>query len=133
MSLNWLWKDKCGEIVFEQTRGTGENEKTFEYTLSLYEGNAFLIMIHEYKDDNGNDIYNMYSFFVDKTHAKKCLGLQKNSDGKLNNIFEGGFDTFKVLRINKAKSRNYKDIISMFAQAFEKITIEVYTDMADAA
>ena len=37
MALNWNWKEKCGEAVIQQ----GEKE----WTISLYQGNAFLIVI----------------------------------------------------------------------------------------
>ena len=123
MALNWLWSEKCGEIVVEQTR----EEKTREYTLSLYEGNAFLIMLYEY-NENETDMYDMFSFFVDKVHAKKCLGLQKNGDGELVNIFDDGWQKFTKIRLNKAKSRNFKDLIELFSKAFDNITIEIYTE-----
>ena len=124
MSVNWLWKDKCGEIVVEQKRPNGEPPR--EFTLSLYEGNAWLIMLYEYKE-NGHDMYNMYSFFVDKTHAKKCLGLQKNGDGELVNIFDDR-DVFKIIRIDKTKCRNWKEIITTFIQAFDTLEIEIYKE-----
>ena len=124
MALNWLWNEKCGEIVCEQTR----NGETKEFTLSLYEGNAFLIMLYEYTNDEGVDMYDMFSFFVDKVHAKKCLGLQKGADGELINIFDEDWQKFKKIRLNKAKCRNWKDIITLFAQAFNDITIEICTE-----
>ena len=127
MGLIWDWKNKCGEIILEQKR----NGETKEFTLSLYEGNAFLIMLYEYTNDEGVDMYDMFSFFVDKVHAKKCLGLQKGADGKLINIFDEDWQKFKKIRLNKAKSRNWKDIITLFAQAFNNIVIEIYTEEND--
>lgn len=123
MALNWLWSEKCGEIDFEQTR----DGETNTYTLSLYEGNALLIMLYEY-NENGKDMYDMFSFFVDKTHAKKCLGLQKNGDGELVNMFDDGWQKFTEIRLNKAKSRNYKDLVELFSKAFDNITIKIYTE-----
>lgn len=124
MSLNWNWKDKCGELTVVQER----NGEAHEFTLSLYEGNALLIMLYEYKDEEGADMYDMFSFFVDKTHAKKCLGLQKNGDGELINLFDEDWQKFTKIRLNKAKSRNFKDIIELFSKAFDNITIEIYTE-----
>ena len=49
MALNWNWKDKCGELVVVQER----NGEPHEFTLSLYEGNALLIMLYEYKNKEG--------------------------------------------------------------------------------
>lgn len=127
MSINWLWKDKCGEATIKQLRKNGDESECKEFTVSLYEGNAFLIMLYEYTDDDGQEMYNMFSFFVDKTHAKKCLGLQKNGDGEFVNMFDDNWQKLTKLRINKAKCR-YKDIVSMFAQAFDNLTIEIYNE-----
>lgn len=124
MALNWNWKDKCGELVVVQER----NGETHEFTLSLYEGNALLIMLYEYKDKEGTDMYDMFSFFVDKTHAKKCLGLQKNGDGELINLFDEDWQKFTKISLNKAKSRNFKDIVELFSKAFDNIIIEIFTE-----
>ena len=128
MALNWNWNNKIGEMVIEQCRGVGDEIISKEYTLSLYEGNALLIMLYEYKNENGEDVYDMFSFFVDKTHAKKCRGLQKNGDGELVNIFNEDWQKCLKLRINKKKSRNWKDIITLFVQAFDNLAIEIYND-----
>lgn len=120
MAIRWFWKEKCGELTFTQER----DEKTYEYTLSLYEGNAFLIMLHEYKNEEDEEMYNMWGFWADKDHAKRCLGLAKDEC----NIYNDGMCTFKKIRLNKAKSRNWKSIVTMLAQAFDEITIELYTD-----
>lgn len=134
MALRWDWDEKCGEITFVQ-KWKNENGEWIpkEFTVNLYEGNAFMIMLYEWTDEKtGDEKYNMYSFFVDEDHAKRCLGLKKNGDGELNNIFEGGLDTFTKIRINKAKSRNWKKIVPMFAQAFNNMVIEVYTEGENA-
>ena len=124
MALNWNWKDKCGELEVVQTR----NNEPRKFTLSLYEGNALLIMLYEYINENADEMYDMFSFFIDKTHAKKCLGLQKNGDGVLNNMFDEDWQKFTKIRLNKAKSRNWKDIVELFSKAFDNITIEIYTE-----
>ena len=133
MSVNWSWNNKCGEIFFEQKhQKDGSDEwETKEYSVQLYEGNAFMIMLYEW-EENGKGMYNMYSFFIDEDHAKRCLGLKKNGDGELCNMFEGGLDTFTKIRINKAKSRHWKKIVSIFAQAFSNITIEIFTDDSES-
>lgn len=121
MSLNWNWDEKCGEAIIRQNIG---DEKR-EFTKSLYEGNAFLIFINEW-EENGNNMYSLYTFFVDESHAKRCLGLDKKSD--CTNIFEDGMTEFVKLRINKKKSRNWKKIVTLFAQAFDNIEIEIYSE-----
>ena len=56
------------------------------------------------------------------------LGLQKNGDGVLNNMFDEDWQKFTKIRLNKAKSRNWKDIVELFSKAFDNITIEIYTE-----
>lgn len=112
MALHWNWNDKCGEVVLVQEER--------EFVISLYEGNAYLIFLREYNED-GNDMYEMFSFWVDKTHARKCLGLAKGHD----NIYYGDFTR---LRLNKAKCRKAVEIAGLFAKAYDNITIEIYTE-----
>lgn len=119
MALNWKWDEKCGEAIIEQTFGNEVNV----YTKNLYEGNAFLIFMNEW-EENGKGMYSLYTFFADETHAKRCLGLVKG----YNNIFTDGSDRLLKIKINKAKSDNWKKIVTLFAQAFDNIDIEIYTE-----
>ena len=64
MALNWNWNNKIGELLIRQ----GEKE----FTISIYQGNALAIFIHEYKNEDGKDVYSMYNFFCDKEHFKNC-------------------------------------------------------------
>lgn len=118
MSLNWEWKDKCGELTIVQKYA--ETEKQF--TISLYQGNAFLIMLHEYNTE-GTDVYDLYGFFNDKAHMRRCFGLGKKSEN-LHNIY----DEWKKIRINKAKYRYTKDLVTALTEAFDNISIELYTE-----
>lgn len=119
MSLNWRWNEKCGEAIIEDIM------QKKEFTKSLYEGNAFLIFISEWEED-GQNMYSLYTFFADETHAKTCLGLNKKSD--MTNIFLEGPNRLKKIRINKKKSRNWKKIVTLFAQAFDNIDIEIFSE-----
>ena len=116
MALQWDWDEKIGEVTVEETF----NGETRQIVESLYEGNAFLIFINEWEEGE-KKMYSLCNFFLDKVHAKNCLGLVA---GK-RNMFTG-YMTIKKLRIDKSRSRNYKDIVAMFAQAFNDITIELY-------
>lgn len=118
MALQWDWDEKIGEVTVEETF----NGETRQITEKLYEGNAFLIFINEW-EENEKRMYSLCNFFLDKIHAKNCLGLVA---GK-RNIFTG-YMTITKLRINKKKSRNFKEIVNMFAQAFNNIDIEVYSE-----
>ena len=115
MALQWHWDKKVGEAVFDDLY---LSDPTKELTVNLYEGNAFLIFVHEYKD-----IYNVFSYFGDKEHMNMCLGLTKGYD----NIFLHG-GRLKKISFNKAKSRNYKQIVSALVRAFDDIEIKIYTE-----
>ena len=121
MALYWDWKDKVGEAIFESNVGQ-------EYTINLYKGNAFLIFINEYKetDEKGEEhnMYNLYSFFCDEAHAKRCLGLVKGTD----NIFSDGFYRMKKIRINKEKYSYTNKLVSMLVKAFDNLDIEIYKE-----
>lgn len=64
MALNWNWDKKIGELLIKQ------NEK--EFTISIYQGNALAIFLHEYVNDEGKEVYSMYQFFCDKDHFNRC-------------------------------------------------------------
>ena len=122
MALTWNWDQKCGEAIFtDKTRDK-------EFPVSLYEGNAYLIFLYEYKDGD-EDMYNLQGFFADKEHMKKCLGIDKRYKSTYGyNMYDKEYSCLTKVRFNKAKSRNYKDIMAAFAQAFDNITMEVYKE-----
>lgn len=69
--LTWQWKENVGTLEIEQVRG----DETHEFTLKLYQGNAFLIVLWEKELEDGRE-YSLYMFFADKQHLKNCV---KNS------------------------------------------------------
>lgn len=64
MALRWDWNKKIGELIIQQ----GEKQ----FNISIYKGNALAIFIHEYKNNEGKEVYSMYNFFCDKEHFKNC-------------------------------------------------------------
>lgn len=125
MAVTWNWDSKCGEMVIHQHY----NDK--DYTINLYQGNCLLVFINEWKED-GKDKYSFWSFFDDKDHMNVCLGLKKRYDGTRENIF-GSTGTIKKLRLNKTKfnKKDFVNIVSAFAQAFDNIEIEIYKEEED--
>lgn len=123
MALHWKWDEKCGEAVVAMRTETGEKD----YTISLYEGNAFLIMLCEW-EDHGEKLWSMWNFFADKEHAKNCLGLNKKGGYTDNVLNQPGRQVLKSIRLNKSKHRRAKDLITMLTRAFDELTIELYTD-----
>jgi len=116
MAVTWSWEENMGQIV---GRAPITNKK---FTAQIFEGNCPLIALKEFKN-NGEKEYQMYMFFVDDSHAKKCLGLTKMRDGKKENIYP----EIKKLRLNKNK-RDFKKIVQWFTEAYDDLTIEIYTE-----
>lgn len=117
MALTWNWDSKMGEVIIH------DEIQNKDFVKNLYEGNAFLIFMNEWKEGD-SDLYSLYSFFADEKHAKRCLGLEKDST----NIFTDGAVKLIKLRINKKKSRNWKKIVKLFSEAFDNIEIELYSE-----
>lgn len=118
MSLNWSWKDKIGNATLV-SRGK-------EYDISLYDGNAYLIELYEYTEDD-KDMYQLQGFFADKEHAQRCLGIKKGYETYGHNMYETEDYKWTKIRLNK-KYRHLKELTGMLVQAFNNITIEVYED-----
>ena len=119
MSLNWDFRKKCGEVTLRQ----GERE----FTLTMYQGNAYLIFLNEWEED-GKDMYSLYSFWADKTHAKRMLGLTKTMDGEKMNYYSDGYDKFTKFRFNKTNCRDLGEIVGLIVKAFDNIDIEIYKE-----
>lgn len=123
MALRWDWDEKCGEVTLVQMH---PDEEDREFTLTLYTGNACLIMLHEFVED-GEERYSLANFWADKAHMKNCLGLNKR-EGYTENIHNTPYQKFTKFRLNKNKCRYIKDIVPALVQAFDNIDIEIYTD-----
>ena len=111
MAVTWSWEEKRGEITSKKSNGKN-------YVTSIYEGNCPLISLYEFKE-NGEDMYNMHMFFIDDSHAKRCLGLTKEKD----NLYP---DVTKI-KISR-EHRHFKKIVKWFSEAYPNITIEIYTE-----
>ena len=122
MAIRWQWNEKCGEATFKRETENG----WIEQTVNLYVGNAYLIMIYEW-EENGEGLYQMFSFWSDKQHMQNCLGLNKK-DGYTENIHDTFRDRLCKIRLNKKLCKHAKDIAQALVQAFDEITIEIYSE-----
>ena len=129
MALTWMWENQCGYAAFMNKTENGFEE----FTVNLYEGNAYLIFIYEYKDkETGDNMYNLQGFFADKQHMKKSLGIdKKDKESYGHNMYDKPYSKLIRLRLNKDKCRHYKDIVAAFAEAFPAIIIEIYSEPKD--
>ena len=123
MALVWNWKDKCGEMCVVQSHPDEEDQM---FTVDLYQGNAYLIMIHEFKEAD-KDKYSVFSFFVDKAHMRTCLGLDKKGK-QSGNCFCTPYQRVTMLRLNKAKYKYSKEVVAAFSEAFSDIVIELFSE-----
>ena len=125
MAIQWRWDEKCGEATFRREIKDGEVKTV---TANLYEGNAYLIFIYEWTEGE-SEKYNLWGFFADKDHMKRCLGIdKKDKETYGDNMYDKSYDKLVKVRLNKSKNRHYKDIIQALVQAFDDIEIEVYTE-----
>ena len=122
MAIRWNWDEKCGEATLVQTI---EGEEKKEFTLSLYTGNCYLIFLHEFERD-GEQRYNLHTFFADKNHMNRCLGIGKYKDQ--GNILNEGWSKITKFRINKKQMIYWKQIVPALIQAFDNIEMEFYTE-----
>lgn len=65
MALQWKWTDRIGKAVIRQ------HER--EYELGIYDGNALAIFICEYKNEEGEDMYQLYNFISDRKHLENIV------------------------------------------------------------
>ena len=114
MSLNWEWKRQCGTIT-QKIRDT-------EHTFTWYEGNALMIVLDEFTDEDGTERYSMNWFFCDETHAKKCLGLAKGCDGTHNMLEDSPVTNLTIYRNN---SRYWEKIVKLMTKAFPDLTVTI--------
>lgn len=123
MALHWNWDEKIGTATLVQMHPSMEDK---EYTLGLYQGNAYLIMLNEWEED-GQNMWSMHSFFIDKEHAKNALGLNKKKDPDSYNIYNTCYTKLTKIRLSK-DYRYLKDLVTMLTQAFDNLTIEIYKE-----
>ncbi len=110
MALHWDFKCKAGTVTQVQDGR--------EFTHNFYQGNALMIVTHEYEKD-GEQWYDMMWFFVGEDHAKNCLGLSKGYD----NMF--GPDGITRLTIYRDHCSEWLRIVKLFTKAFPHIAIDL--------
>lgn len=117
MALNWTWSEKVGTMLVQGTNGKGE---TIDETWTLYNGNALLIMLHEFREGD-EDMWEMRSFFVDKPHMNNMLGLTKG----YTNTFDTDYTKLLKLTLYKDKCKYMWDIVKAFTKAFDTLELEI--------
>lgn len=124
MAITWKWKEKCGEIVAECETANGMQEHTF----NMYNGNCLMVAIDEFNDENGTDMYNLYAFFADKIHARRCFGCDRKWGSYGDNLYDRPYHHWTKVRINTAVFHDYKTFVLVLTEAFKSLTIELYNE-----
>ena len=110
MALCWNFKEKGGTITTEKTG-----------TKNWYEGNALMIVLNEWTEE-GKDWHSLAWFFLDKEHAKNCLGLNPKQ-GYSENMFEAEDDSITELVIYRKNCRHWKDLMSVIMKVYPEAKI----------
>lgn len=96
MAIYWDFNNVIGEAIVEKNKQ--------QFNITVYEGtNCLAVLLYHFVDEEDNqEKYNIYSFFLDLTHLKAQLGLIKKFKGS-NLLYESfGFKKFKLLMANKS-------------------------------
>lgn len=137
MSVNWSWKRKMGEMVFENYHPAFEEQiKSGEvdalFSVNIYEANCLGALIYEFVDDedldeNGKpeEKYIFWGFWNDLEHFKNCMGQGKKGSGYDNGkmVYDDGRYKLVKARLN-TYYRGTNRILKM-AECFTKAGIEV--------
>ena len=116
MAVNWLWKNKMGEITIKMTNIEGEKI----YKRNLYAANCLFVAISEWKDEKSEkDMYSVIYFIADLAHLRRCLGLSRNHDGTKEDMYK---DCFVSMRLNTFFKESTK-IASLFTKAGHEVTL----------
>lgn len=120
--LNWNWNYKIGEITVEQEI----NQKTFKFKVDIYEANCLFAVIYRFKSaDNPNEEglifedannfknknkpvkewFQVYAFFNDLKHLKRCLPLfncriDPKGDSEESKLRASSIDTWTKIKLN---------------------------------
>ena len=115
MSLNWQWKDKMGEVIFQ------DYDPEHPFKTSIYQGNALMIWVNEFP----NDTYSVGSFFCDQEHLRNMLGLNAKKGYGSENLL----NTWKVktIRLN-TRYKSVPKILSDLAKAKTNVSVELYEE-----
>lgn len=108
MSVNWLWKNKLGEMHYKTPKG--------KYKTILYCANCLGCEIYH----NDKEHYTFQGFWNNKEHLQNILGLTKKY--KNNNVYKD-MGLYKV-RLNTFWLKDTMIIAKEFAKA--KIKVELY-------
>lgn len=121
MALNWNFKtDKMGVINYEEGK-----------QLDIYNGNAMAIFLYEYKED-GEDMYQLHCFFADKEHARRCLGLTKDTKGQScfpDSLHWGKKVCNMTSIVLNPNARGSRDLAALLLKAYDNITIQLSTEV----
>lgn len=90
MSVNWLWHNKIGYITFK----CKDNPRITARETIYLGSNCLCVFLTIDKKT-----YRFDFWANDKMHFERLLGLRKNTNGDLENIFVSGYPNWEVTQI----------------------------------
>ena len=99
--LKWQWTDKIGVIV---KRGFDNQE----YHLNIYTCNGFIVILKEWEKD-GEQLYTVSDYYLDKKDLKKALGLEKG--------YTENYWAYDVIGLNLKQCKTTTEILKMVVVA----------------
>ena len=70
--LRYNYKTPMGKMIIEQNYGEEKNR----FTILICEANCMAAFISIGKDDKGNELHSLYTFFADPTHVRNIVKHQ---------------------------------------------------------
>lgn len=107
MSIRWDFNCPSGTV-------TMTDGQTFRW----FTGNALMIVLNEWKENN-EEYYSLNWFFADIDHAKNCLGISKGYE----NIFKSTGVGISEITISLEQCYEWKRFIPLLIKAFPDIVI----------
>ena len=112
--VRWEWNQRKG---FYLIKGQVDKDKLFR--VNIYSGNCLGVEIYEFKDENGQEMYEFQGFWNDEKHLENCLGLNVKALCGKNNIYE---DVTEIHLFTKYSG--WEKIARRFAKAKIKVVLE---------
>lgn len=105
--INVNFKDRLGYYTLQS------QDKSKSWKIWFCRANCLLAEIYFYKDENGEDMANLHSFFGDIQHVKNC------AKSKVLTGYEKGITLYA-----KKMNKNLWDMVRIFSENGIKVTIK---------
>ena len=119
MALQWNFNEKVGKVY--------GNKYGKDYVLNLYNGNAMIIAVDEWTNEDGDEEYMPAWWFDNEEHAQLMLGLRKPryGGGQYNRLEDDGIKSIVLTK----KCRDLRKIRKVFAEAMPCVELKTVEEV----